>query len=89
MILAILPVMTGAIAQHWDRQPPRALWWLGCAIAFAGETLLLYDPAAVDGAASIEGDLLVWLILAEDLSLIFLLASSIIMVGVIIAFRAR
>jgi drug/metabolite transporter (DMT)-like permease len=60
MILAILPVMTGAIAHYWDRQQPRALWWLGCAIAFGGETLLLYDPAATGGEASIDGDLLVW-----------------------------
>ena len=60
MILAILPVMTGAIANHWDRQKPKALWWTGCAIAFAGEALLLYDPSAAGGAASLEGDLLVW-----------------------------
>ena len=60
MILAILPVMTGAIANAWDRQKPSALWWLGCAIAFGGEALLLYDPAAAGGQASIEGDLLVW-----------------------------
>ena len=60
MILAILPVTTGAIAQYWDRQRPKAGWWLGCAIAFGGEILLLYDPAAASGNASIEGDLLVW-----------------------------
>lgn len=60
MILAILPVLTGAIAMTWDRQKPRALWWLGCAIAFAGEMLLIYDPEAVTAAASIRGDLLVW-----------------------------
>jgi drug/metabolite transporter (DMT)-like permease len=61
MILAILPVLTGAIALFWDRQRPRASWWLGCAIAFSGEVLLLYDPAAVDGLASVEGDSLVWI----------------------------
>jgi drug/metabolite transporter (DMT)-like permease len=61
MILAILPVLTGAIAQFWDCQRPCAGWWLGCALAFAGETLLLYDPAAVDGLASVEGDMLVWI----------------------------
>ena len=61
MILAILPVTTGAIAQYWDRQRPKAGWWLGCAIAFGGEILLLYDPAAARGMASIEGDLLVWI----------------------------
>ena len=61
MILAILPVLTGAIAMSWDRQRPRVTWWLGCAIAFAGEALLLYDPDASNGVASIAGDLLVWL----------------------------
>jgi len=37
----------------------------------------------------ISGIILVWLILAEGISLIFMLASSIIMVGVILAFRAK
>jgi drug/metabolite transporter (DMT)-like permease len=61
MILAILPVLTGAIAQFWDQQRPKAVWWLGCTIAFGGEVLLLYDPATSRGLASIEGDLLVWI----------------------------
>jgi drug/metabolite transporter (DMT)-like permease len=61
MILAILPVTTGAIAHSWDRQKPAAAWWLGCAVAFAGEVLLLYDPSTASGGASIEGDLLVWI----------------------------
>ena len=61
MILAILPVLTGAIAMTWDRQKPRALWWLGCAIAFAGEVLLIYEPGADLREASIGGDLLVTL----------------------------
>lgn len=60
MILAILPVLTGAIAISWDRLKPKAGWWLGCAIAFAGEVLLLYDPDANSGSASLGGDLLVW-----------------------------
>ncbi len=61
MILAILPVLTGAIAKAWDQQAPSRLWWLGCAIAFGGEILLLYDPAAATTDASLQGDLLVWL----------------------------
>jgi drug/metabolite transporter (DMT)-like permease len=36
-----------------------------------------------------SGVLLAWWILSENLTLIFLLASSIIMVGVILAFRAK
>lgn len=61
MILAILPVLTGAIALSWDRQKPKSLWWTGCVIAFGGEMLLLYDPATKSGVASVEGDLLVWI----------------------------
>ena len=37
----------------------------------------------------VSGILLAWLILSESLSLIFILASSIIMVGVFLAFRAK
>jgi drug/metabolite transporter (DMT)-like permease len=37
----------------------------------------------------LSGVLLAWWILAENLTLIFLLASSIIMVEVILAFRAK
>jgi drug/metabolite transporter (DMT)-like permease len=61
MILAILPVLTGAIAMSWDRLKPKAGWWSGCAMAFAGEVLLLYDPDANSGSASLGGDLLVWI----------------------------
>lgn len=59
MILAILPVLTGAIAMTWDRQKPSRQWWLGCAIAFAGEALLIYEPGTQSSEASIGGDLLV------------------------------
>jgi drug/metabolite transporter (DMT)-like permease len=59
MILAVLPVSTGAIAMAWDRQRPGAAWWLGCAIAFAGEAILIYDPQADSASASVAGDLLV------------------------------
>ena len=61
MILAVLPVLTGALAMSWDRQKPSAKWWLGCTIAFFGEVLLIYDPGADTGNASISGDLLVTL----------------------------
>ena len=60
MILAILPVLTGAIALAWDRQKPRAAWWLGCALAFGGEVLLIYDPEADSARATVRGDMLVW-----------------------------
>ena len=60
MILAVLPISTGAIAMAWDRQRPSPAWWLGCAIAFAGEAILIYDPQADSASASVAGDLLVW-----------------------------
>ncbi len=59
MILAILPVLTGAIAMAWDRQRPRGAWWLGCVLAFGGEILLIYEPSADTAQAGIGGDLLV------------------------------
>ncbi len=61
MILAILPVLTGALAMAWDRQKPATRWWGGCAIAFVGELLLIYEPAADGGDATLAGDLLVLL----------------------------
>ena len=61
MILAILPVLTGALAMAWDRQKPAARWWGGCAIAFTGELLLIYEPSANAGDATLAGDLLVLL----------------------------
>jgi drug/metabolite transporter (DMT)-like permease len=59
MILATLPVTTGAIAMLWDRQLPKLLWWLGCTIAFGGELMLIYQPSSGLIKTSIEGDLLV------------------------------
>lgn len=59
MILAILPVLTGAIAMTWDRQRPRAAWWLGCLLAFGGEVLLIYEPGSDAAQASVVGDMLV------------------------------
>ncbi len=61
MILAILPVLTGALAMAWDRQRPAKKWWAGCGIAFAGEVLLIYEPAGNTGEATLTGDLLVLL----------------------------
>ena len=41
LILASLPLFTGAIAMAWDRRVPKPLWWAGCAIALTGEMLLI------------------------------------------------
>lgn len=61
MILAVLPIMTGAIAILWDRQRTKLLWWVGCAVAFGGEIILIYEPVAGPDTASVKGDLLVLL----------------------------
>lgn len=59
MILAILPIMTGAIAMIWDRQRTKLLWWIGCAVAFGGEIILIYEPVSGPTSASVKGDLIV------------------------------
>ena len=60
MILACLPIFTGAIALAWDRRLPQGIWWLGCAIALAGELLLISSrQGGTAGEASITGDLIV------------------------------
>jgi drug/metabolite transporter (DMT)-like permease len=61
MILAALPVFTGAIAMTWDRQLPQARWWFGCAIALIGETILISGTGTDNTGASMTGDLLVLL----------------------------
>lgn len=60
MILACLPIFTGAIAMAWDRKRPLRLWWVGCAIALVGEVILISvrgDHGA--NASSLTGDLFV------------------------------
>lgn len=59
MILASLPLFTGAIAHLWDRRLPQGFWWLGCAVALAGEALLIGSRDGTAGLATLEGDLIV------------------------------
>lgn len=62
MLLAALPVATGALASGWDRRWPSARWWLGCGIAVAGEAVLALGRPSPGGAAgSLAGDALVLL----------------------------
>ena len=62
LILAVLPIFTGLVAAAVERRRPAGRWWLGCAIAFAGEIVLVTGRAASGAAASsIPGDLLVLL----------------------------
>jgi drug/metabolite transporter (DMT)-like permease len=60
MILALLPMFTGAIASLADRRRPASRWWLGCAVALGGEALLILSRGdlSADGG-DLSGDLLV------------------------------
>ena len=59
LILAALPIFTGLYAAAVERRAPSGRWWLGCAVAFAGEIVLIGARAAAGGAGSLAGDLLV------------------------------
>lgn len=60
LILASLPVFTGAIAMTWDRVRPKPGWWIGCIIALAGEALLMFwRQGGHAGDSTVLGDALV------------------------------
>ncbi|MBN35359.1 MAG: hypothetical protein CMM46_11425 [Rhodospirillaceae bacterium] len=59
MILASLPLFTGAIACLWDRTVPARMWWVGCAVALAGEIWLIGSRDVSGHTATVEGDLIV------------------------------
>ena len=62
LILAVLPIFTGLVAAAVERRLPAGRWWLGCAIAFAGEVVLVSGRTASGAAASsLAGDLLILL----------------------------
>lgn len=61
LILAMLPILTGLYAALIERRMPNRTWWIGCAIAFAGEVLLITGRtggAAGEAEASLLGDIL-------------------------------
>lgn len=59
MILASLPLFTGAIAHLWERRLPGRWWWAGCTLALAGEAVLVGARSADPGDATLTGDLIV------------------------------
>jgi drug/metabolite transporter (DMT)-like permease len=62
MILAFLPVMTGIVAMLFEKKVPGPLFWLGCAVALAGEAVLILTRQGIGGgAASLRGDGLIFL----------------------------
>ncbi len=59
LIMAALPIFTGMFGAAVERRRPRARWWLGAAIAVAGEVALVGARFGFAGAgASLAGDLL-------------------------------
>lgn len=54
MILALLPVATGAFAAVVDGRWPGSAWWAGCTLAVAGEAVLVFGKA---GSGASEGAL--------------------------------
>lgn len=60
MILAALPVVTGAYAVLVARRRPSGWWLVGCAFALAGEAVIITVRSGAEGqAATVTGDLLV------------------------------
>lgn len=59
MILAVLPVFTGAYAALVARRVPRPTWLVGCGVALVGEVVLIGGRGAAAGEATLVGDLLV------------------------------
>ena len=61
MILAALPITTGAIAMLWDRRRPTRIWIIGSLIALIGEAVLIGGRQSVGSVnqASLAGDALV------------------------------
>src|SRR5262250_2443712 len=45
MILAFLPVLTGMIANLWEKRWPGGRWWIGCGLALIGEAILIHARA--------------------------------------------
>jgi drug/metabolite transporter (DMT)-like permease len=59
LILASLPIQAGLIAAIVDRRWPHRRWWLGSAVAFVGEAVLIGSRIGLGDSASAEGDLLI------------------------------
>jgi len=59
LILAALPVFTGAWAALVDRRMPRRRWLLGCGIALAGEAVMIGLRGGSGTEPTFGGDLLI------------------------------
>jgi drug/metabolite transporter (DMT)-like permease len=60
LILACLPLLTGLFAAVLERQLPPRRWWIGGAIAMAGEVFLVASRTGLENdGSSVTGDLVV------------------------------
>ncbi|MBM3678480.1 MAG: DMT family transporter [Actinobacteria bacterium] len=59
IILAGLPIVTGIYSALVERRRPSRLWFIGCAVALAGETMLVALRTDSADEAPLIGDLLV------------------------------
>src|SRR5690606_19035687 len=59
LILAAMPILTGLYVALIDRRRPSARWALGCALAMAGEALLILARGDQAGEGQLLGDVLV------------------------------
>jgi drug/metabolite transporter (DMT)-like permease len=57
LILACMPVVSGAMAALLDKRMPRRGWFIGAAVAMVGEAVLITSRDS-SGVATISGDLL-------------------------------
>lgn len=62
LILALIPLVTGLLSSIVDRTWPNWIWWAGSSVALAGTAILILSrESSVDSAASIAGDLIIFL----------------------------
>lgn len=60
LILAALPLSTGLLGAAFERTVPPWTWWLGAAIALAGEIFIVgFSPGPSAHGATLAGDLLI------------------------------
>jgi O-acetylserine/cysteine efflux transporter len=59
MILAALPIVTGAYAGIVFRRAPRRAWVVGCGVALVGEAILIGGRGASSSHTTLAGDLLI------------------------------
>jgi len=63
LIMAALPIYTGLFAAISERRQPALRWWIGVAVAFVGEFILIYFRLGLEGGGEdvLLGDLFILL----------------------------